>query len=179
MTRSFVALTLPGPALDQLETLQGQIPLGRRMTRETLHLTLAFLGEQPDDALEALHEQLSQIRQSAFDLHLGGVGMYGNPNRPALGVEAVADAPLTNLQSEVSKALRRAGLMIEKRRFRPHVTIARFKAEEPTDPRLQGFILGAMSYRVEPVGVTQFALYESHLSPEGARHDVLAAYALG
>ncbi|GGE37405.1 RNA 2',3'-cyclic phosphodiesterase [Actibacterium pelagium] len=179
MTRSFVALTLPDPALDQLEALQGQIPLGRRMTRETLHLTLAFLGEQPDEALVALHEELSQIRHSAFDLHMAGVGMYGNPNRLAMGVEADADSALTDLQSDVTKALRRAGLKFEKRRFRPHVTIARFKGEEPTDPRLHGFISGAMSYRATAVRITQFALYESHLSPGGARHDVLAAYPLG
>lgn len=179
MTRSFVALTLPGSALDQLETLQGQLPVGRVMTRDTLHLTLAFLGEQTDDALQELHEELSQIQSPKVTLRFGRAGMYGSPKRPALGIEAEASQELTRLHSDVARALRRAGLTVQRRRFRPHVTIARLKGEAFADPRLLGFMEAAMSYRAEPVSVSQFALYESHLAPEGARHDVLAAYPLG
>ena len=54
MTRSFVALTLPDPTLDLIERFQDEIPMGRLMLRETLHLTLAFLGDQPDEMLEEL-----------------------------------------------------------------------------------------------------------------------------
>ena len=178
MARSFVALVLPEDLCDRLEDLQAQLPIGRLMTRDTLHLTLAFLDEQPMDLLEDLHGALSDVTAPPVPVRMKELAFYGSPRRPALGVAVEAVPELAHLQAQVTRAVRQAGLTPERRRFRPHITIARYRAEEGSDPRLSAFVAGA-SFSHAPISpALSFALYRSQLRAEGAVHDVLADYAL-
>ena len=65
----------------------------------------------------------------------------------------------------------------------------RLRAEAAVDPapplrrltamRLERAVAGGMDFRSEPFEVTDFALYESRLSPKGSHYDELARYPLG
>ncbi len=180
MTRAFVALDLPDPALDLLETFQSEIPVGRLMTRETLHLTLAFLGDQSMDQLEELHHGLAEIHFPEFFLQLAGAEVYGGKRRQALAVQVEDDGMLKELHRQVAKAVRAAGMELERRRFRPHITVARLKGEEieAEAARVAAFLEVAGGFRPALFGVNRFALYQSHLSPDGAVHDVLSSFDL-
>lgn len=179
MIRSFVALDLPDTARHALERLQAGIPVGRLMPPENLHLTLAFLGDQTVETLEALHHELDAIRSPRVALRLSGVELFGGRHRQALAVGVERKDELRGLHDAVCRAARRAGMQLDRRRFRPHVTVARLSGAEAQAERVVRFMEAATSFRQEPVQSSRFALYRSTLTPDGAVHDEMAGYPLG
>ncbi|WP_457645201.1 RNA 2',3'-cyclic phosphodiesterase [Profundibacter sp.] len=178
--RIFIALDLPDPLLDQLTALQAGLPAGASSKRETLHLTLAFAGDHPQERVEALHDELSLINAPAFDVQLSGLGTFGKSS-PTLLYAGVEDNPaLEGLQRKVVSAIRRTGLPAPKDRFHPHVTLARF--HRAVDARelahLGEYLVMHEGFRPPAFAVTSFVLFQSTLHPQGARHDELARYAL-
>lgn len=133
MVRAFVAITLPDEALDALITAQAYLPAGRMVPRENMHLTLVFLDDQPMELLEALHEELERLKPPEFTLSLSGYGGFGNDLPKLVFADVVANPALSALQKSVVSATRRAGIALRKRRFIPHVTLARFNAHTGAD----------------------------------------------
>ncbi|MET3107778.1 2'-5' RNA ligase [Oxalobacteraceae bacterium GrIS 2.11] len=89
---------------------------------ESLHLTLHFLGDIPDQRLPDLIQGL-KVPVQPFDLIL---------SRPQLWPQGVAvvkpnsvPMELMQLHERLNKALQNLGISIERRTYRPHVTFAR------------------------------------------------------
>ena len=65
--RLFVAVNFPPETVDAISALQGRLrgaePRGSWSRRENLHLTLAFLGEQPRERLDAAAKELYDVDQ--------------------------------------------------------------------------------------------------------------------
>jgi RNA 2',3'-cyclic 3'-phosphodiesterase len=178
--RVFLAIELPEPLVSELKTLQAQLPVGRKVPEENLHLTLAFLGDQPQELLEDLHFHLQRLDAPAFELTLDGLDCFGGRNPRGLVVMATKNRALEQLHLQVHSALHATGLQPGRNRFRPHVTLARFgrNMSEADMHRLQGFLTGWLDYRVGPVVVHSFSLFQSTLGPGGAVHDILGQYSL-
>jgi 2'-5' RNA ligase len=177
--RAFIAIDIPDPARAALARVQQALPVGRLVDEDSLHLTLAFLGEQPLDRIEAAHEALETLRQAPFSLQLQGLGTFGG-RVPATLWAGVADpAPVAALNARVRSVLHGAGLMLERRTFRPHVTLARFDRPGPeaTD-RLARFLGHWSGFLAPGFEVTEFGLWRSTLHRAGAVHDLLASYRL-
>lgn len=173
--RLFIALTLPPEALDALTALQARLPSGRLVEEDNLHLTLAFLGERGMDEAEAVTDALDALRAPAVTLSLSGPALFGGRKGQALGLAAEGDAALAGLQARVTARLRGAGLTLERRRFRPHVTLARLRGGADASAGLAA-LAGA---RAGPFNCTGFALIESHLRPDGPIYEPLATWPLG
>jgi 2'-5' RNA ligase len=176
--RSFVAIPLPEEAVAALVAAQAGLPAGRPVEPENLHLTLAFLGEQPEPVVEDVHYALGAIRQPGFALRLAGLGMFGEARTLHVEVEHAPD--LSRLREKVTQAARGAGIALERTRYRPHVTIARFNAGLAPDDaeRMRVFAARGAGLRVGPFAVDEFRLMRSHLGRTGPIYDELAAYAL-
>ncbi|MBS0126141.1 RNA 2',3'-cyclic phosphodiesterase [Thetidibacter halocola] len=174
--RAFIALPLPDSSLPALVPLQRQLRVGRPVPPENLHLTLVFLDEQSDEALEALHGELLRLRVPAFPVTLRGLSTMGGDPPRILAAEADASPPLVALHKAVTGAARRAGLVLPARRFRPHVTLTRLGRGDSTarSPALAGLA----GFHHETAPLTAFALYESILRPSGAEYEALAVYPL-
>lgn len=177
--RAFVAIDLPDTVRTSLESLQEVMPLGRPVDPDQMHLTLAFLGEQPDDLIEAAHQALEGVRFPAFELQLRGLGTFGN-REPTVLWAGVRDATQVKaLHDRILPALHGAGLPLERRRFRPHVTVARFdRSGQPEHERLAKFLARWESFPSPPFTVEGFGLWRSTLLKAGAVHDELARYPL-
>ncbi len=184
MMRVFVALDLPGTMPGALARLQAGLPVGRAVPEENLHLTLAFLGEVAEGRAEAVAEGLEAVRLPAVALALTGLELFGGrgssghgPNLLAVGA---GGAGLEALHGKVMRAAREAGAVLPRRRFRPHVTIARLpRVLGPKEERrLRDFVAlnGRFALPPEPAG--SVSLYRSHLSHEGAQYEALASFAL-
>lgn len=184
--RAFVAIDPPAAVRDALELVQDALPpgLGRLADPDQLHLTLAFLGERPDEEIEAAHEALEGLRHPAFTLAPGGLGTFG-ARVPEVVWAGVRDAPstqgnLASLQAKVRSALHGAGIVLERKRFRPHVTLARLGRTEPAAlERLAAFLARWDAFPSPPWEVQDLALWRSILRPSGAIHEELARYRLG
>ncbi len=178
MIRAFVAITLPEPARARLELLQHMLPLPRRIAPENMHITLIFLGEQPEERLEELHHACAAIRAEPFALTLQGVGVFGGAKPRNVWARVAPSPGLDHLQRKVETAARGAGIAVEARRFTPHVTLGRMRPHEVDLVRFEHAIAACNDFRAEPFDVTEFALMRSHLGTKGADYTPLATYSL-
>lgn len=180
MIRAFVAITPPDEVASTLVAAQAGLPAGRPVDRGALHLTLAFLGEHPEPLIEDVHYALASIRHPSFALRLAELGLLGEGRSQVLYAGVGAEPHLSRLREKVVQAGRNAGLALERRRYRPHVTLARFNAglagEEAE--RVRAFVARGAGFRAGPFEVGQFVLMRSYLGRAGPVYDAMAAYPL-
>jgi 2'-5' RNA ligase len=175
--RLFVALSLPDDLRDRLSALSCGLPGARWVAPENLHLTLRFIGEVDRDEAEDIDAALTAVRCPRFPVTLAGVGDFGDERRlRSVWVGVDANPTLELLQGKVERAVQRAGQPPEKRKFKPHITLARFKSH-PGD-KLQTYFTQQGLFRAPPFEVTEFTLYSSYLSHEGAIYQPEAVYPL-
>jgi 2'-5' RNA ligase len=176
MIRLFVGLRPPPAVREVLAATRGGVEGARWQDDEQLHLTLRFAGDTDPRAADELFDRLSAVRAAPFELAVAGVGHFERRGRvEALWAAITPNEQLAELQRMVERAARAAGLSPEPRKFVPHVTIGRLR------PRAAGageWLVRHGDLRAPPWLVTDFRLYESHLSPSGSRYAALAAWPL-
>ena len=176
--RLFVAIPLPLDLRERLARLDSGLPGARWVSEENFHLTLRFLGEVDGAQAHDLDAALSRIRMPSFDLSLTGVGHFGEGSKLRTvwaGVER--NEQLLRLREKVENACQAAGLPPDGRKFRPHVTLARFKSS-PGAGKLQDYMSRHSLLRFGPFTVDGFALFSSFLKHSGAIYRIEAEYAL-
>ena len=178
--RAFIAIDLPDTARDVIAHLQSDLPVGKLMSPENLHLTLAFLGEQPTELIEDIHNALCDLTAPGFDLHLSGTDTFGGNDPKVVFAGVKPNATLDHLHSKIRSLLHGTGVMLERQRFRPHVTLARFsrRSTAPEMVRLRGWLLSHAAFEIGSFPVANIVLYRSTLGRGGVVHDELARYPL-
>ena len=176
--RLFVALDLPWALRESLFDLAMGLEGVRWVPPENLHLTLRFIGEAPRHVAEEIDLALASLRGRAFSLEIAGVGTREKSGRvSSVWAGVVRNAALDHLQSKIETALQRAGLAPERRRFAPHVTLARLDGTaEPG--RVMRWVQAHNLFRTEPVEVAHFTLFSSRLGKEQSAYTAEVEYAL-
>jgi 2'-5' RNA ligase len=165
MVRLFVALALPDTLRTQLSMLAGGIQGARWVPPENYHLTLRFIGEVEGWRADEVDEALSTIRCKPFELCLRGVGTFEKAGKiQSLWVGVEKSDELTRLQAKVETALQRIGLDPERRRFAPHVTLARTD-RAPAD-KLVAWVQAHNLFRAPAETMEHFTLFSSRLGKE-------------
>lgn len=100
---------------------------GRYAPAENYHITLAFLGEVPEDRLEHARAVLQNVlcRFSAPRITLGAPDHFGRAQNGILILRAASCPPLEPLHDALIAALKAAGLPADPGPFAPHITLAR------------------------------------------------------
>lgn len=169
MLRLFVALALPAIVKAQLAALAGGIPGAKWVPPENYHLTLRFIGEIEAWRAEEVDVALAAIRAPRFELALAGIGTFEKGGRiQSLHVTAERSEALSRLQAKVETALQRVGLEPERRRFAPHVTLAR--TDKAETGKLVSFVQTHSLFRPPAVTVEHFTLFSSTLGKEAAHY---------
>lgn len=178
MIRSFIGLPVPSGAARAIVTLQNGLPFARSIEAESLHLTLAFLGDQPQSALRALCVELGDLRAEPLDVRLKGVSLLGGRKPGSIALVAKGGEALVRLQARIARVVRESGIGLERRRFKPHVTIFRLSRQfEITEAhRIQHWIERNADFEPIDFSVHGFALFRSSLTKYGASYDVLAEF---
>lgn len=139
---------------------------GRLMRRETLHLTLAFLGDVREERLADLRRAADAVAAEPFEMVLDTLG-YWKHNR-ILWAGGVSPR-LSFIAGTLGEGLRAAGFRLDERPFVAHMTLLRdARCTEP--PALAAPVA---------LRVTEFLLVESKLSPDGARYEPIGRWPLG
>ncbi|MDQ6683297.1 MAG: RNA 2',3'-cyclic phosphodiesterase [Chloroflexota bacterium] len=151
---------------------------------ESWHLTLAFLGPTPHDAVPEIAAQLGGVagRHAPFRASAGGIGAFPAPSRARvlwLGVSE-PDGRLAGLATDVVAAL---GLRPTSE-FRAHLTLARAPAHGSFRlPRGGSWSEVAAALRGKPAAtrldVDTMVLMRSHLGRGTPHYEPLETFPLG
>jgi len=175
--RLFVGLDLPWETRQRLALLGGGIPGARWVPIENYHLTLRFIGEVPAHRAEEIDHALAALRVRRFTLELAGVGTFSKGGRETqLWVGAARSPHLELLQGKVEIALQRIGLEPERRRFIPHVTLARL--DKCAEIKLAAFVQANNLFRAPLIEVEHFTLFSSRLGKEASVYTAEVEYPL-
>ncbi|MBT2680744.1 RNA 2',3'-cyclic phosphodiesterase [Bacillus sp. ISL-35] len=166
----FYALEVPGEVKEvfksQIEHLQEELPFKTWVHPQDLHITLAFLGNAPDDKMEAASERIEAAMklQTSFELKIDHLGIFGRSEAPRIFWAGLKDSQdLKEVRQDVFSACLDAGFTLEKRPFSPHITIARkWVGEAP----FYSAVLGAVNpFKNEEISFQagRVVLYKTHL----------------
>ena len=177
MVRLFVALALPEELKAELAGLVGGIPGARWVPPSNYHLTLRFIGQIQSWQAQEVDHALIGIRARAFEISLRGLGIYEKGGRMlALWVGIERSDALTHLQNKIETACQRVGIAPERKRFAPHVSLARVDRAPPD--KVIGFVQAHNLFRAPPISVEHFTLFSSRLGKEHSVYTPEAEYEL-
>ena len=164
--RLFFALACPAHVAEQITNWRNGLALeGQPVSSTNLHVTLAFLGQQPDRNLAKLLQIAASIEAEPFTLKLDQLGFWAD------GLLHLAPASpcraLLDLSSQLQRALQISGIKLEQQEYRPHLTLARH-CRQPVSTASPAF-----SWKV-----SAFTLFLSRPEPGGVRYEALASWAL-
>lgn len=140
---------------------------GRRMREDSLHLTLAFLGETPQAQIERLCSLAASVTSEAFSLTLDHPGCWQHNHVGWLGVRQMPPG-LAQLRANLAAALQAGEFGFDAQAFVPHVTLLR-NAHCTSPPEF-----APVPWRAE-----RFALMASPRTGAGAGYTCLADWSLG
>jgi RNA 2',3'-cyclic 3'-phosphodiesterase len=185
--RLFVALEIPNAIrrnfaalLEELQDIASQAEDKRpRWVRpENLHVTLKFIGQLPEDKLDAMSNALAAVRSaSAVAMSFRGLGFFPNEKRPRVfwaGLEASPNLP--TLASDIDRAAATQGVAPETREFTPHLTLARFEPPGISE-KLRAAIQKSSDHDFGSFRTAEFHLIESKTKPSGAEYTRLTSFA--
>ncbi|WP_187395188.1 RNA 2',3'-cyclic phosphodiesterase [Pigmentiphaga aceris] len=169
--RSFLALAPNAATRAHLASVPA-LPGVKPTQVEDLHLTLAFIGaisEPQRHALAAALPALAELARSIPLLAFTGFEVWPVPDRPRVWVAAYTlPDPMRKLVEQIQAVLTRAGLPVDGRPFRPHITLARF-------PRTaQACDVPMRPTRDHPAQVDEIGLYCRTATQDGPRYMALA-----
>ena len=177
MIRLFAALAIPDDIAEVLARRRQGLPGARWRPLDTLHLTLRFFDEIPENQAADLDLELDQIRVEPFDYVLSGAGSFGEGEDVRAIWAGVEESPALNrLAARCETAARRAGLKPENRPYKPHVTLAYLRRAEPA--RVAAWIQGHNLLKSPPIRAHAFGLYSSVPTPDGSHYELEREYAL-
>jgi RNA 2',3'-cyclic 3'-phosphodiesterase len=194
--RIFIALDIDNAIRQRIqrfiEGVSGFAPDARWVRPESLHVTLKFIGEKPDDAVEEIKRVLSGIRASSFEISFRGYGFFPTAKAARVfwvGIEA--GPQLLSLATAVDEANSALGIPREDHPFAPHLTLARGggrsgsprwrKGDTPNKnfQLLQEKLAALPTPDFGTMAAREIFLYQSQLSPGGSRYTKIACFALG
>lgn len=175
--RLFIAIELPEEIKRILGKLRSDIPGARWVPQEQLHLTLSFLGELEEAALQRLTGALSALRAPGFELRFGGSGCFPNPRRARVLWVGLEPQPLLDkLAVKVRKTVLSCDIPQDERPFSAHITLARLK--QPAGAEVTAFLEQAKKQKLPSLRVREFILFQSSLTPRGAIHTAIGKFRL-
>lgn len=177
--RSFIAIPVPREMANALGDVAAQMAYQdksnavRWVDQANYHITLAFLGEQNEDDLEQLAEQLDHyLPQTAFDISISHLSPFPESRPKLIAAMVNKSEPLIDLHKQVTSSLLASPINPDKRRFMPHITLGRYRHSK--NP-----FMGAIPPAIEASGeLNEVTLYESTLTTKGAEYEAMFRFPL-
>lgn len=181
--RLFVAIELPGDVKQQIaarvELVRAQLPAASWGRPEAYHVTVAFIGDQPESVTGPIEAQLqASVRDRRFAVEIKGAGFFPNVRRARVAWLGLSPADrLSRVATEVREGLRRVHVPFDEKPFKAHLTLARLKA--PWSDVDAALLIKAFEHFEGGFDVHEVVLFASQLSAKGATHRKLGVVRLG
>ncbi len=172
-----MALPIPLTQRDQLRRICCGVRPARWLSEENFHLTLRFIGEVEEPEVAYVMSALSSVRFPQFELQVSGVGYFKSGRKiTSLWAKVEISSALVSLYEGIEKVLKRHGLIPERRKFIPHVTLAKLKNASPEHVR--EWLQNNGAFHMAPFNIDRFRLYESYRSTSGATYTSVQEFPL-
>ena len=179
--RTFLALELPQTVRNKLSahteliSSYDKLQQIRWLPKENYHLTLAFLGNVDYVLISSLQLKLEQTLSSdkAVPFRFSEITPFPFSGTPKIVAAMLENSDeLMQLQHNTAKCVRAFGILLERRRFTPHVTLGRLK------PRSRKSI-AFQPQQIFLEGVSEkMVFFQSELTPKGAVYTCLGKISL-
>jgi 2'-5' RNA ligase len=152
---------------------------------ERQHVTLKFLGD-PGTTIEDVVNAVSGIGSGhgPFEMKVDSSGAFSNWRKPSvLWLGLSPRDGLSSLAGDIDRNLHEnIGSGLEKRDFRAHITVARYRSSQPFDRASARDLMENAVIELEDDGyripVTEFQLISSTLTPKGPIYEKVSTFPL-
>lgn len=182
MIRTFIALEIPFEELNNIIQLRDQVTgLSSGVKWESLdklHVTLKFLGDTDENLLSSIKSELDTIVNtcSSFQIRFSKFGLFKKENDPKiLWVGLEESKELSQIVEKIDNSFTKFGYPKEGRKFKPHITLLRFKGREDKQKVLK---LLEVTVPQNSFIANSICLFKSELKPAGSVYTSLEKYLL-
>ncbi len=185
MIRAFVAIRIAPDVTQRICEAQTQLEQQLRGIRwvkdQSFHLTLKFLGEIPEERVAAVGDALERATRSRelFIFGCRGLGVFPDIRRPRVLWAGLEGKWLVPLAAAVEERLEEVGFARERREFKPHLTIGRWREFDGRTDLLRQQLEGWKVHDFGPSPANEVIFFQSVLKPDGAVHTPLRICPLG
>ena len=193
--RIFVALDIDAAIRQRIqrfmEGVSGFAPDARWVRPESLHVTLKFIGEKPQEAVEGIKRALSGIRTGPVEMSFRGYGFFPTAKAARVFWIGIESGPqLAAMAKAIDQCLKVLGIPQEEHPFTPHLTLARGGGRSGAPHRKKGDAPNKNFHHLQEklaalptpdfgtMAAHEFFLYQSQLSQGGSRYTKIASFAL-
>ena len=182
--RLFVAVELPGAVRAAVSAGLGKLkrdqPAARWVPPEAMHLTLKFLGEQPERIVAELDGAMAaaMVGVEETEVCLKGGGFYPNAHHPRVAWLGGDGGVLGRWAQAIDEATVSLGVERETRPYSMHLTLARL--ERPWGVRaVEHFTVQVGKWRIPSFAAREAVLVRSELGPGGPKYTTLRRWKAG
>ncbi|MFZ0448921.1 MAG: RNA 2',3'-cyclic phosphodiesterase [Desulfatiglandaceae bacterium] len=184
--RSFLAFELPRQMKDIVSGIsagmRAVLPEARWVRVDHIHLTVVFLGQIPESSLEGIADVAKSVcdRYDSFEIALKGAGVFSglrNPRVLWVGLQGELER-MGYCRNALQKRLTPFGIKKENRKFRPHLTLCRFRKGAKSGPQLVKILDGYREISSPFFRLNALSLFKSDLTSRGSIYTRLTAWPL-
>ncbi len=186
--RSFLCIEIPkeikgriGEFISKVKALDSSV---KWVEKDSLHITLKFLGEEPRTKVERMKDflegEIPELGVKPFAIYVRGIGVFQSWDRPRViwvGLEGDGITQLKVLRDFAEKGARRLDFQRDEKPFSPHITLGRAKMGK-ISPGLRKELEGKKDLDFGSFVVRELILMRSQLFPEGPVYTPLAIFPL-
>lgn len=195
--RLFIALDLDDAIRERItrfvEGVRNFAPDARWVKPESLHITLKFIGEQAETALDGIRRAMAEVPVPSPEIQFRSYGFFPTVNAARVFWIGMESGPqLQALAAAIDDRMPALGISKEERAFSPHLTLARGPGSRSsgsphrrqgdranrTFQVLQQKLAALPAPEFGTMIPREFFLYQSQLSPKGSTYTKLAKFAL-
>lgn len=177
MPRFFIGLGVAEHVRAYLQLFSGGLPGARWVDVENYHITLRFIGDVAPYFHDELHDMLWRLPMpESFNVLIEGLGVFGGKNPRYLYARVTPSPMLNNLHMSLERLITRLGRAPSKRKFMPHITLAKLKSVDPQ--MLARYLNNQTGFSPITFPVNQFHLYSSKPQTGGGPYIVEQSFLL-
>lgn len=179
--RVFLALNLPNETKAEIDSLLAKLEKNvnyvKWVEKESLHITLHFLGNLNLDQIDDLIKNLAKLegpynQEIVFAISsLSAFPNIYNPKVIFLECRQQTGTNVIKLHKEMLDKVTKLNFTVDLRRWSPHITLGRAKNKVDSQIFSQYGIKDKLIFKVN-----SFELMESNLTPSGAKYKIIKSF---
>lgn len=182
--RAFLAFELPPAIKEQVRHVSEELKRSKMDVRwvrpENIHLTVVFLGNVREGDISAMAREIEHVSCGfhPFEICLKGIGIFPDRRRPrVLWVGYDGDIErMATLREVLYERLMPFEIKEEKRQFKPHLTLGRFRNPGRRRTLLDDVIKQHEGLSSPSFKAGELVLFKSELRPQGPEYTKLYSW---